>query len=84
MAHELYINRGIPALNPTIIDDTDSTYTYYGYEAPNSDAGALTQCSIKRVGTSTNLEEWAEGDPYDFQQAWDDRATDLNYSTRKS
>lgn len=83
MAHELKVNMWV-TLNPTVIDGTDSTYTYYCYEAPNANAGAYTQCSIKRVENDTSLEEWAEGDPFDFKQAWADRATDLNYSTRKN
>lgn len=83
MAHELKVNMWV-TLNPTAVDADDSTYTYYCYEAPNADAGALTQCSIKRVTNDTSLEEWAEGNPFDFQQAWADRATDLNYGTRKS
>lgn len=82
MANELKVNEWV-TLDPTIIDTDDSTYTYYGYEAPNASAGNLVQCSIKRVNNTTNLEEWAEGDPFNFQQAWADRATDLNYSTRK-
>ena len=82
MAHEIKVNEFV-TLSPTIMDVDDSTYTYYGYEAPNPQAGTLTQCSIKRVNLTTNLEEWAEGDPFNFQQAWADRATDLNYSTRK-
>lgn len=83
MANELKVNRWV-TLNPTAIDADDSTYTYYCYEAPNSTAGLLTQCSISRVNTTTLLEEWAEADPFNFQQAWVDRATDLNYGTRKS
>ena len=83
MANELTINRWV-TLTPTVTDDVDSAYTYYGYEAPNSSAGLLTQCSIKRVTNDTLLEEWAEADPFNFQQAWADRATDLNYGTRKS
>lgn len=83
MANELYINEWT-TLTPTVIDADDDTYTYYGYEAPNDAAGELTQCSIKRVNLTTNLEEWAEGDPYNFKQAWADRGEDLNYSTRKT
>jgi hypothetical protein len=83
MANELKVNRWV-TLTPTVIDADDSAYTYYGYEAPNSGAGLLTQCSIKRVSLDTNLEEWAESDPFNFKQAWADRAIDLNYSTRKS
>lgn len=82
MANELKINEWV-TLEPTVTDADDSTYTYYGYEAPNDNAGALTHCSIKRVALDTNLVEWADGDPYDFSHDWDDRGTDLNYSTRK-
>lgn len=83
MANELKVNEWV-TLDPTVIDDTDSTYTYYGYEAPNENAGLLTQCSILRITNDTSLREWAEGDPFNFKQAWADRATDLNYSTRKT
>lgn len=83
MANELKVNNWV-TLNPTAIDAEDSTYMYYCYEAPNSNAGLLTQCSIKRMTLDTNLEEWAEGDPFNFKQVWADRATDLNYSTRKT
>ena len=81
MANELKVNMWV-TLDPTVIDADDSTYTYYGYAAPNSGSAALTQCSILRITNDTSLREWAEGDPFDFKQAWADRATDLNYSTR--
>lgn len=83
MANELNINRWV-TLNPTITDTTDSATSYYGYVAPNANSSTLTQCSIKRVNNETLLEEWAEGDPFNFKQAWANRATDLNYSTRKN
>lgn len=83
MANELKVNRWV-TLDPTITDSDDSSYTYYGYAAPNSNSSTLTQCSIKRVNNTTLLEEWAEGDPFNFGQVWADRATDLNYSTRTS
>lgn len=83
MANELKVNMWVE-LEPTVIDADDSVYTYYGYEAPNATAGALTQCSIKRVSLDTNVVEWAGGDPYAFSYAWADRKTDLDYNTRKS
>jgi hypothetical protein len=83
MAHELKLNEWV-TLTPTIIDAEDSTYTYYGYEAPNSGAGGLTQCSIKRVSSDTSLVEWAGGNPTAFIYDWEDRGTDLDYNTRKS
>jgi hypothetical protein len=83
MANELKVNRWV-TLDPTVVDDTDSIYTYYGYAAPNSDAAALTSCSILRINNDTSLREWAEGDPFDFSQAWADRDTDLNYAVRNT
>lgn len=83
MANELKINEFV-TLEPTIMDTGDSTYIYYGYAAPNSNASALTQCSIKRVNLDTNLVEWAGGNPYAFSYAWTARATDLSYSPRNT
>lgn len=75
-ADELQIHYMAPDDN-VIIDDSGSTYTYFGFAAPGS-ATSAARWKIKRLTQATNVFQLADGnDQYD--NIWDNRAS-LSYS----
>lgn len=68
MTNEIWVNENL-AIEP-VRKATGGGYTYYCYEAPNANAGNLTECSIKRVKDADSEVTWAGGYRFKFNQAW--------------